>query len=247
MMQKKETAVPVKRPFVLVHGSWHGGWCWREVAKILRAAGHEVFTPTQTGVGERAHLLSEDITLDTFVEDVTNVIRFEDLNEVVLVGHSFGGNTISGVADLMPERLHHLVYLDSMILENGQSSFDILPPEVVAARTKASEEYDGGLSTPPPKFQSFGILDDALGARVMRFLTPHPMSVNRAPLHLKHPIGSGVAKTYVMCTAPVYTPLAASRDYVRHHGWPVVELAAGHDAMLTAPEKTAALFLSLAR
>lgn len=231
--------MPVKRPFVLVHGSWHGGWCWREVAEILRAAGHAVFTPTQTGVGERAHLLSDAITLDTFVEDVANVIRFEDLHEVVLVGHSFGGNSISGVADRMPERLHHLVYLDSMILENGQSSFDILPPEVVAARTKAAKDFDGGLSTPPPRIESFGILDPALGTRVAARLTPHPMSVNRAPLHLKNPIGNGVPKTYLVCTDPIYTPLARSRDYVRAQGWPIEELATGHDAMVTAPELTA--------
>lgn len=235
-----------KRPIVLVHGSWHGGWCWREVARILRAAGHEVFTPTQTGVGERRHLLSDAITLDTFVEDVANVLRFEDLNDVVLVGHSFGGNTLSGVADLMPERLHHLVYLDSMILEAGQSSFDILPPEVVKIRTQAAIDFDGGLSTPVPKFQSFGILDEAIGAYAMRYLTPHPMSVNRAPLNLKHPIGNGVAKTYIVCTDPIYTPLAASRAYVKAHGWPTVELATGHDAMLTAPKQTAELILHLA-
>lgn len=239
--------MPVKRPFVLVHGSWHGGWCWREVADILRAAGHAVFTPTQTGLADRKHLMSDAITLDTFVADVTGLIHYEDLHEVVLVGHSFGGNTISGVADRMPERLHHLVYLDSMILENGQSSFDILPPEVVAVRTRASQDFDGGLSTPPPKIESFGILDEALGERVAARLTPHPMSVNRAPLNLRHPIGNGVAKTYLVCTDPIYTPLARSREYVRTQGWPMIELATGHDAMITAPEITANVLIRLAQ
>lgn len=235
-----------KRPFVLVHGSWHGGWCWRAVADVLRAAGHPVFTPTQTGLGERAHLMSANITLETFIEDVLGVIRCEDLNEVVLVGHSFGGNTVSGVADRCPERLAHLVYLDAMILEAGQSAFDILPPDVVAARTKASMDFDGGMSAPPPSAEALGILDAALGARTVARLTPHPMSANRAPLNLSHPIGNGVAKTYVVCTDPVYAPLAKSRDYAKAQGWPMVALATGHDAMITAPKETAALLMRLA-
>ena len=95
--------------FVLVHGAWHGGWCWSRVADRLRLAGHQVFTPTQTGLGERKHLLSREITLDTFTRDIANVIEAEELSNVVLVGHSFGGLAISGVADAMPDRLRHLV------------------------------------------------------------------------------------------------------------------------------------------
>ncbi len=105
--------------FVLVHGAWHGGWCWVRVADILRSQGHRVFTPTCTGLGERAHLLSKDITLDTFVRDVAGTIAAEELTEVVLVGHSFGGLAISGVAEAMPERLRHLVYLDALIVQPG--------------------------------------------------------------------------------------------------------------------------------
>lgn len=238
--------MPVKRPFVLVHGSWHGGWCWREVAAHLRAAGHPVYTPTQTGLGERRHLMSDTITLDTFAEDIANVIRFEDLHEVVLVGHSFGGNAVSGVADRIPERLHHLGYLDAMILQNGEAAFDVLTPEVAAARTKAAQAFDGGLSAPPPKAEAFGILDAALGAKIEPLLTPHPMSANLAPLNLRHPIGNGVPKTYILCTDPIYPALAASRDFVRKEGWPIVEIATGHDAMITAPRQTADILLSLA-
>src|SRR5215831_14186711 len=97
--------------FVLVHGAWHGGWCWRSVADSLRSKGHRVFTPTQTGLGERRHLLSGDITLDTFVEDLTNLIEMEELQNIVLVGHSFGGVVVSGVTDRMPERVGQLVCL----------------------------------------------------------------------------------------------------------------------------------------
>ena len=125
------------RTFVLVHGAWHGGWCWSRVADRLRAAGHQVFTPTQTGLGERKHLLSKDITLDTFRTDIVNVIEAEELSKIVLVGHSFGGLAISGVADVMPERIRHLVYLDLLVVEGGKSPFDSLPADVVAARRKS--------------------------------------------------------------------------------------------------------------
>src|ERR1700729_4499027 len=102
------TAQTAAQTFVLVHGAWHGGWCWSRVADRLRSAGHRVFTPTQTGLGERKHLLSKDITLDIFTKDIANVIEAEELNNIVLVGHSFGGLAISGVADAMPERIRHL-------------------------------------------------------------------------------------------------------------------------------------------
>ena len=123
------------KTYVLVHGAWHGGWCWRAVADALRAKGHRVFTPTQTGLGERKHLLSREITLDTFVDDLTNLIEMEELQNIILVGHSFGGSPISGVADRMPDRIGHLVYLDSLVLEGGQSTFIIAwCRDVVAAR-----------------------------------------------------------------------------------------------------------------
>src|ERR1700677_1146224 len=140
------------RTFVLVHGAWHGGWCWSRVADRLRAAGHQVFTPTQTGLGERKHLLSKDITLDTFTRDIVNVIEAEELTNIVLVGHSFGGMAISGVADAIPERIRHLVYLDSLMVEGGKSPFDSLPTDVVAARRKAAQKNRGGFGLPgsPP-------------------------------------------------------------------------------------------------
>ena len=128
---------------VLVHGAWHGGWCWSRVADRLRSAGHRVFTPTQTGMGERRHLLSKDITLDTFTADIVNAIEAEELSDIILVGHSFGGNAISGVADTIPGRIRHLVYLDSLMVEGGKAPFDTLrrrmssPPAARPRRTPA--------------------------------------------------------------------------------------------------------------
>lgn len=235
-----------QRTFVLVHGAWHGGWCWREVRAFLEAAGHRVFTPTQTGLGERSHLLRRDITLDTFIEDIVQVIRFEQLEDIVLVGHSFGGLAISGVADRMPERLRHLVYLDSMLLENGQSPFDTLSTEVVEGRLKAAQETSNGLSLPPSSFKGLGIFKDEDVAKVAGRLTPHPLSTYTSKLTLAHPLGNNIPRTYIVCADPIYAPLAASRDKARALGWQMVELASGHDAMIIAPEATAGLFMQIA-
>ena len=145
------------KTYVLVHGAWHGGWCWKEVAEGLRGMGHRVSTPTQTGLGERKHLLSKDITLDTFAADIVNHIEAEELNDVILVGHSLGGASITGTADKIPNRIRHLVYLDSIILENGQNPFSKLPPNVVAARRKLVAEQGQGIFLPPPPPTAFGI------------------------------------------------------------------------------------------
>ena len=115
--------------FVLVHPAWFGGWCWRKVSPVLRARGHEVFAPTLTGLGERAHLASQKVGLEMHVEDVANVLEYEDLRQVILVGNSSGGMVITGVADRMPERIAHLVYLDAFVPEDGQSMLDIVPAE----------------------------------------------------------------------------------------------------------------------
>lgn len=235
-----------RRTFVLVHGAWHGGWCWQETRAVLEEAGHRVFTPTQTGLGERAHLLSRNITLDTFVEDIANVLRFEALNDVVLVGHSFGGLAISGVADRMPERLRQLIYLDSMLLESGQCPFDTLSAEVVEGRIRAAEESSGGLSLPFPKPKSLGILTEADAAKLGNRLTPHPVSTYRSPLHLKHPLTNGIPAAYVVCTDPIYTPLEASRQFAKAKGLPFIEFATGHDAMITAPDALAHLLMKIA-
>jgi pimeloyl-ACP methyl ester carboxylesterase len=120
--------------FVLIHGAWHGGWCWREVAARLRAAGHEVYTPTMTGLGERAHLLDERTGLYTFIADACAVIECEELSGIVLVGHSFGGLVISGVAERMKERIAHLIYLDALVVDNGQSGLGILPEGAARAQ-----------------------------------------------------------------------------------------------------------------
>ncbi|ACL61296.1 alpha/beta fold hydrolase [Methylobacterium nodulans] len=233
--------------FVLVHGAWHGGWCWRRVADRLAAQGHRVFAPTCTGLGERAHLLSRAITLDTFVQDIAGVIAAEELAEIILVGHSFGGLAVSGVADAMPERIRHLVYLDSLLVEPGRAPFDALPPEVAAARRQAAAETSGGVSLPVPPPESFGVIDAADAAWLGRRLTPHPLGTYESPLRLKGPLGNGLPRTYVDCTNPSYPPLDGVKDWVRRQpGWDWAALATGHDAMVSTPDALARLLVELA-
>ena len=137
--------------FVLVHGAWHGAWCWERVIGPLRARGHRVTAPTQTGLGERSHLMSAENDLAVFTDDVVNHILWEDLTDVVLVGHSFGGNSISGAAEKIPERIRRLVYLDSMLPDSGMTPFDHLSDEVVRMRLQQAQKTSNGLSVPPPR------------------------------------------------------------------------------------------------
>ena len=137
--------------FVLVHGAWHGGWCYKEVARRLRQAGHEVYTPTLTGLGERAHLMSRAIDLSTHIEDILAVIRCENLSDVILCGHSYGGMVIAGVAEQVADKLRTLVYLDAFVPEDSKSLSDYLPAEQVEhMRADAAQNGDGYKVTPLP-------------------------------------------------------------------------------------------------
>ncbi len=233
--------------FVLVHGAWHGGWCWRRVADRLAAAGHRVFCPTLTGLGERAHLLTPAVGLDTHIEDVVGLLEAEELTDVVLVGHSYAGIVITGVADRAKARLRRLVYLDSAVVEDGHAWSGHALPEIAAERRRLAQQSSGGLSMPVPKAEVFGLRDAGDLAWVQRRLTPHPFRPFDQTMHWQHPVGNGVPKTYVECVDPAYANLAAVRDRYRGQpGWPFVTLKAGHDAMVSAPEETARLFLELA-
>jgi len=234
--------------FVLVHGAWHGGWCWSRVAARLRERGHAVYTPTLTGLGERRHLISPQVNLDTHVEDIVNLLQFEELERVVLVGHSYAGIVISGVADRVPQRLRQLVYLDALLLEPGKSLFSDFPPAVVEQRLKAIRETGGGVGAAaalPPA--AFGVKDPADAAWVARHLTPQPVGTYLQPLLLKAPLGNGLPKTYIECTGDPIATLEPTKARVRADaGWQLRTLATGHDAMVTAPAALSELLTSLA-
>jgi pimeloyl-ACP methyl ester carboxylesterase len=233
--------------FVLVHGAFHGGWCWRDVAAQLRAAGHEVFAPTLTGLGERSHLASPAVDLSTHIRDVANLIEWEDLREAVLVGHSYGGMVITGVADRLPDRLAGVIYLDALVPQDGQCVLDLQPPE---RRESILEEVaaKGGWFWPPRTGAFYGVRDPARQAWVDGKCTPQPFHTLFERLRLADAPGGKVSrKLYLLCTDP---PLAYLRKFydwaAASPGWEVRELATSHDAMITQPEILAGLLVEWA-
>jgi pimeloyl-ACP methyl ester carboxylesterase len=247
MIKPVEPQASSVKTFVLVHGAWHGGWCWARVGERLRAAGHRVLTPTLTGHGERAHLLSPEIGLDTFVQDIVAVLETEEVTGAILVGHSFGGLPITGAADRVPERIAHLVYLDASLLQNGESLFDRLPPELIAERRRRAQETSGGLTMPVPSPGSFGVTRPEDIAWIERRLRPEPLRGYVDSLRLEHPFGNGRKITYIACVEPAYPPVAVMHDRAfKQAGWHYLKLAAGHDAMVTAPAALSEMLLRLA-
>ena len=235
------------RNFVLVHGAWHGGWCWVRVADRLRAAGHRVVTPTLTGLGDRAHLLSPDVGLETFIDDIVATLTMEALTDTILVGHSYGGVPIAGAADRVPDRIAHLVFLDAMLPQNGQSVLGLVAPELAAERRRQAQATSGGLSFPPPPASAFGVEAPDDVAWLERQLRPHPLRGYEDKLQLRHEFGNGRPITYIACTRPAYTPIVPMHEYARRQpGWRYRELATGHDAMVTAPGELIELLLALA-
>ena len=240
--------MPASPTFVLVHGAWHGAWCWRRVLPLLRAAGVEAHAVTLTGVGERAHLLTPAVDLHTHIQDVIGLIEAEELSEVVLVGHSYAGMVITGVADRLlqsrPAALARLIYLDASVPDPGTAWSTPHSPETRQARTEAAAA-SGGLSFPPPDASVFG-LEGADRDWVNRRQTPQPFRVYQEPLHFDPALVWTVPHSFIDCTRPALPTIDAARRRVRSEpGWKVYELATGHDPMVSAPRELAQLLLSI--
>ena len=221
--------------FVLVHGAWHGGWCWKKLTPLLQVAGHLVFTPTLTGLGERSHLLSPAVDLTTHIKDITAVLEYEDLHEVVLVGHSYGGMVISGVAENAGGRLAQLVYLDAFLPEDGRAVKDY---------ATLSPARDDGWRVPPlGKPPRFGVTNERDVVWMEARLGDHPNKTFTEPIRLSHDNAS-LRRSFIQCTkAPFFTEAA---ERAKRQGFRSRELfAADHDAMITQPEVLAKVLLDL--
>lgn len=234
--------------YVLVHGGGHGGWCWQRVAPGLRAAGHEVYTPTLTGLGERAHLALCDVDLETHVTDVTAVLRYEDLTDVILIGHSYGGMVITGVADRATARIGQLVYLDAAIPSDGESLVDIAGPMMAAARREA-RVVDGVELVLWPDSDSvkhYGVTDPRDVAWMQEKLTPHPWKCFVQPLRLANEAAiEQIPRTNINCTSALRAgaPERVARSLAADRAW---EIDTGHDIMITEPQALVGMLLRLA-
>ncbi len=240
----------MKPTLVLVHGAWGGAWIWRRVLAPLRAAGHDVHAVTLTGDGERAHLRTPDISLQTHIDDVLGLVEAEELQDLVLVGHSYGGMVITGAAAALraldPQRVRSLVYVDAMVPLPGEGWGDAHPPEVVAARRAAAALHDNALPPPDPA-QGFA-LDAADADWLRRRHVPHPFGMYRVPLHYDGALVETLPRLFIDCHQPAYPTIDAMRQRVRQlPGWQVVEMATGHFPMLTMPDALARHLLDFTR
>lgn len=227
--------------FVLVHGAWHGGWVWQRVAPLLRAAGHEVHTPTLTGVSDRAHLLTPSVGLGTHVRDVVAMIEAYDLTDVVLVGHSYAGQVVTGVADLVPDRLRTRVYLDAFVGDDGDAAIDLLPSTVAGHYRESVAGPGFGWLIPVRKLTVLGVTDEADLAWLGSRLTPHPWLTYTEPLRLR--TNGDVPAVFVECVDWMRV-FRAHAERARARGWPVHEIPTGHEAMVTAPKELADVLLA---
>ena len=220
--------------FVLVHGAWHGAWCWKNILPSLWAKGHRAFPVTLTGVGDREHLMSPTIRLATHIDDVAAVIETEELKRVVLVGHSYGGLLITAVADRFAERVVRLVYLDAIVPHSGESWSSSHDESARQAR-RAGIARDGVI--PPPPASAFGLTgEDA--AWVDRRQRPHPGGVYEDVLQFDEARVASLPRTFVDCTSPALPAIEKARQRVRSEpGWQVIEIATGHDPMISAPAR----------
>ncbi|GAB1340410.1 alpha/beta fold hydrolase [Streptomyces sp. E-15] len=229
--------------FLLVHGAWHNGRSWDRVVPLLEAAGHRVLAPSLTGYGDKAHLLSPEIGLGTHIDDVVGLIEDEHLHDVVLVGHSYAGMVISGVANRVPKRIAHLVFLDAMVPEDGETAVDVLP----VTKQLIDLAVDGWRVPPmpesPPPLGLFGVTDPDDLAWLRSMLSDQPVRCLREPVLLDEPAARTIPRTHIHCLEG--RPADITRRPVPA-GERVRELPTGHDCMITMPVELTALLLETA-
>lgn len=231
--------------FVLVHGAWHGSWCWKRVRSALQRQGHEVFTPTLTGVGERAHLLDPKVNLETHIQDVLNLIHWEELEHVVLCGHSYAGCVVGSVADRIPGRIAHLVYLDAFVPRSGQSLHDTLPEEQRAMQLELCRKVGDGWKVPPIPAEVFNV-NSADRAWVDSQCTMQSLATFQQPVQYAGRPFPAQMTTYVMATGWEGSPFAQFQERAQAAGWGSITLDGGHDLMLDRPAEVLQVLLAAA-
>jgi pimeloyl-ACP methyl ester carboxylesterase len=222
--------------FVLVHGAWHGAWCWRRVARLLTRSGHDVFAPTLTGLAERSHLLTSAVDLDTHILDVVNEMKWQQLNDVVLVGHSYGAMVIAGVAEKLERSISSFVVVDGFLPETGQAVIDLQPQ---ATQDSLRSAQASGATTVPPRSAAFFHVNEKDRAWVDAQCTPQPLKCFLQKLTLTRARERIANKVYIRATGYPSEPFDRAMADARAKGWRVHGLACGHDVMLDQPERLA--------
>ena len=223
-----------QKTFLLIHGAWHGGWCWRRVVDLLAARGHRVFAPTMTGLGERSHLMSASINLDTHIADIVNVITWEDISDICLVAHSYAGWPSSGAIERVPERISSIVWLDAFKPENGQRWYDLTNEQGRASID--SVIANGEPSRPKPK-AAMSHVNEKDQAWVDAKMTPQPVGVSMQPIKLTGARERVAKKTYIR--APLYPQPTFDAAYAACKAdktWRALQATCGHDVMVDEPE-----------
>ena len=228
--------------FVLVHGGIQGGWVWKRVIPHLRAPGNDVYALTLTGCGERIHLASPEVGLETHILDVVNSVQFEDLYNVIMVGHSYGGQVITGVADRIPDRLAHLVYLDACVPRPGQSCLDQWTSDR-SAMDEHVQKYGNGWQFMPMDPHEFGVTEEADVRWLIEKDTPHPYKTFQDPIHFDPAKVEAIPRTYIQCMGDQPPPVEPPSWITGMHYY---ALATSHAANVTAPQELAALLLAVA-
>lgn len=231
---------------VLVHGAWLGGWCWKNVAPPLRSAGHDVYTPTLTGLGEREHLARPDTDLETHITDIVNVLEYEDLTDVILVGHSYAGLVVTGVIDRVTERIAHVVYLDGMtpMGDEATSLFDMTPPEYRELVETAADESGEGWQWPMPEEPDGWVGISQSDARWLRSkAVPQPVETFSQSVEVRNRAAIDLPSTYLLCTRNGLPDeiLDTVRGMVNERGWTLHELDTGHWPMVSMPSEVVEL------
>ena len=229
--------------FVLVHGAWHGGWCWSRVAPRLRAAGHSVFTPTMTGFGERSHLLTADVGLATNVTDIMNVLQWEDLHGVILVAQSYAGMVTTIVADRLPERISALIYINAFIPDDGISQNDMLPDwrrEMIEEETARDPD---AWRMPAPSPELIGVTDPDVAAWITDKMTIQSAKTMADRATITGAIEQITNRTFIRATGYRNSTFDATvKAYQEHPEWRGIELDTSHDAMITAADDVLRIF-----
>jgi pimeloyl-ACP methyl ester carboxylesterase len=236
-------AQAARKVFVLVHGAWHGGWCWRRVSDLLEAKGHKVFTPTMAGLGACSHLLNKDVNLTTHITDIVNFIKWEDISDIVLVGHSYGGYIVSGVAEQLADKIGSIVFLDAFIPESGDSlaaSSSQPVREAIAAAVGRGE-----LALKPVSAAVFRV-NEKDRAWVDAKCTPHPIAALTEKITLTGARDKIAKKSYIRAAGYPSVPFDAALAKAKAASWKTFEMTAGHDAMVDEPDKLADILQQVA-